>query len=254
MALNEKKRQKKLQKEKAKRKEIAKAARRSLGTGLSGPNPYGTLATAERLARASDGPIHQCLVPRELFENGIGSVLVSREVGDGLLAVAILLVDVYCLGVKDAYLRIVTPLEYDDFLRDIALHETLERVTPAYARKLVEDSVAYARDLGLSPHPDYEKTKRIWGTIDPAECPVNFEFGKDGKPFYVTGPNDTPARVRQVMEALTQSRGPNEFHYLAGLDPRVGLSLYGDDDLLLEEGEEAEGEEAEGEEAEEETV
>jgi len=246
MALNEKKRQKKLQKRKARRKEVAKALRRSTALGAAVSNRFGDLATPERLARASDGPLYQCLAPREIFDNGIGTVVVSREVGDGLLATAILLVDTFCLGVKDAFLRILTPWEYEEFVEGLGMNETLERVTPAYARKLVEGSIAYARASGLEPHPDYENAKRIWGAIDPAECPTEFEYGKDGKPLYVSGPNDTLARQRQIVDALMRSRGTGEFDYVIGLNPGGGL-LAGDSDEFLDDDEDDEEGDDEGE-------
>lgn len=222
MALNERKRQKKLAKKKAKRKEVAKAARRSLSPGF---NPFGLLANAERLARAADGPIHECLVPRGLYDQGIGSVVLSRQLDQGLRALGVFLVDVHCLGVKDAFLRIVTPLEYDEMVEGMNLHETLEPVAPACARKLIEDSIAYARSFGLNPHPDYESAKRIFGALDPAECAESFEFGRNGKPFYVSGPNDTQARSQQIIRTLEQHCGLGGYDYLMMLDPFGGLGL-----------------------------
>jgi hypothetical protein len=240
MALNERKRQQKLAKKKAKRKEVAKAARRSLSPGF---NPFGLLANADRLARAADGPIHECLVPRGLFDGGLGSVLLSRKLDQGLLAVAVFLLDVHCLGVKDAFLRIVTPLEYGELVKGANMQQALESVAPAYARKLIEDSIAYARSLGLNPHPDYESAKRILGAIDPAECRESFEFGKDGKPFYVSGPNDTPARIRQIVATLDQHCGPGGYHYLAMLRGGDDFGEFDEDDGDYEAGEWADEEE-----------
>ena len=37
------------------------------------------------------------------------------------------------------------------------------------------------RGLGLPPHPDYHKAKRIFGSIDTAECKDEFEFGENGQ-------------------------------------------------------------------------
>lgn len=238
MALNERKRQKKLAKKKAKRKEIAKAARRSMPSGF---NHFGLLATPDRLAHVADGPIHECLAPRELFETGIGSVMLSRQLDQGLLAVAVILVDVFCLGVKDAFLRIVTPFEYDEFVAGASAQQTLEPIAPACARKLVEESIAYAHSFGLNPHPDYARTKRIFGALDPAECTESFEFGKDGKPFYFTGPNDTPARIRQILATLEQHCGPGGYNYLAllgGFDEVDDFEEDDDYEVEMSEGEE----------------
>jgi hypothetical protein len=99
-------------------------------------------------------------------------------------------------------------------MREMRGRFTAEDVSPACARKIVEGAVEYARALGLHPHPDYHKTKGIFGDIDAGECPDEFEFGKDGKPFFIAGPNDTPERCRQILRALEQARGPGGYDYL----------------------------------------
>jgi hypothetical protein len=38
-------------------------------------------------------------------------------------------------------------------------------------------------------------------------------FGKDGKPFFMSGPYDTPARCRRIIDTLTRRCGPEGFHY-----------------------------------------
>lgn len=81
----------------------------------------------------------------------------------------------------------------------------------------MEGAAAYARGLGFSPHPNYHKAKLLFGTIDPGECAEEFEFGKDGMPFFISGPNDTVERCRQIVSTLTHSCGPGGFHYFVGV-------------------------------------
>ena len=40
-------------------------------------------------------------------------------------------------------------------------------------------------------------------------------FGKDGKPFYVSGPHDN---VDAIMNQLLRTAGPDNFEYLAEID------------------------------------
>jgi hypothetical protein len=65
----------------------------------------------------------------------------------------------------------------------------------------------------LNPHRDYTFTKRIFGSIDSAACSKEFTFGKDGKPLYMAGPDDTEADSRRIIEILTKKLGPEGFHY-----------------------------------------
>lgn len=202
---NEHRRQKALAKHKAKRKK-AREAHQSFSSSLR-----------ERFSLASQAPILDCKVPKRLFEMGIGNIVFSRQLPSGMIAVAVFLVDVYCLGVKNAVYDVVDPGKYEQMMERFAHSEPLESVDPAYARKLVEGAVAYAQRFSLTPHPDYKVAQKIFGNVDGASCPDSFEYGQQGKPFYVAGPNDTPAKSREVVSSLEKSCGPDGFHYMVGV-------------------------------------
>ena len=207
MALSQKQRQKKRAKKAAKRKSAA-TAKKALG---------GLFGGARQMALAVNSPIHECLIARELFEAGMGTVVVSRSLPNGDLGASFFLLDVYCLGVKNAYFLNMPPEEYEVRLSAVSQNETLTVIHPTCARKLVEGAEAYARDLGFSPHPDYQVAKRIFGDIDALACPQSFPFGKDGKPFFIAGPTDTPKRIEKILNTLTKRCGPDGFHYMVGL-------------------------------------
>jgi hypothetical protein len=42
-------------------------------------------------------------------------------------------------------------------------------------------------------------------------------FGHDGKPFYISGPNDTEATISFVMRTLRRTCGEGNFVYLIGM-------------------------------------
>ena len=161
----------------------------------------------------ASAPIHECLIPDSLFDIGIGNVIVSRKMPNGFIGAAFFLVDVFCLGIKDAFYDVLSPAEYDHRLSGLQ-HETFRALHPTCARKLVEGAEAYARDLGFNPHPDYQLARRIFGDLDATVCPTHYVFGKDGKPFFMSGPSDTPARCRKILDTLTRRCGPEGFHYL----------------------------------------
>src|SRR5262249_52240583 len=212
MAIDQRKRQKKLAKQRAKRKAKAAAHKQTPQGRSSRLSSFGGLEF-ELAARA---PIYECYVADDLFDQGMGHVIVSRLSGNQVAA-GIFLVDGFCLGVKDAFVMF-KPREFFDNL--IAYGPTSMRaVEPAYAKKLVEDSVAYARGLGFEPHPDYKLPYRILNDIDASECTVEFTFGKDGKPFYISGPYDSEARIKQILNTLQRRFGPDEYHYMMGLSP-----------------------------------
>lgn len=166
--------------------------------------------------RVAAWPLHESYMAGRLFEIGIGHVIITRRMGSEF-AVGVFLVDAFCLGVKDGFLSVLSAREYECLLDRCRGREPLVSVEPECARKLVEGAVEYAADLGFGPHQDYREAKAIFGAIDTGLCKSTFHFGQDGKPFYCSGPYDSPARREQVVATLVKRCGPDGFHYLVGM-------------------------------------
>jgi hypothetical protein len=140
------------------------------------------------------------------------------RINSGKCATVCFLVDVWCLGVKSLFVRKQAPGEFRYLIDQLDEREPLRPVSPAYARKLVEESVRYAQGLGLAPPADYAWAQGIFNGIDAAECIATFEFGHDGKPFYVSGPHDSPDKVRRVLSAV----GPGNLEFLVRVSEADG--------------------------------
>jgi hypothetical protein len=210
MPIDPRKRQKKLEKRKAKQKEKKKELARRR------PDDVTSL-----MRRAASAPILHCCVNEELWTQGMANVLVSRELPDGRVAVAMFLVDAYCLGVKNALAKVMVRTRYDsETYGPLARKYKLIKLTPECARKLVEGAVDYAQSLGFAPHEDYRPAKLIFGDIDASACGEEFTYGKDGKPFFIAGPHDSPGRVRQIMDTLSNHVGTDNYHFLLPVQPQ----------------------------------
>lgn len=204
MALDARRRQKKAEKrkakERAKHKELARRKTEDIG---------------QRLANVASAPILHCFTTQDLWERGMAQVVVSRELANGFVAFSSFLVDRFCLGVKDAFCGFMAKSEYMERLYDeTARRFELVKLTPSAARHLVERSIEYAKSYGLSPHPNYARARHIFGTIDPSASDREFEFGKDGKPLFVPGPHDSPARCASIVGILEQHLGKTGFNYI----------------------------------------
>jgi hypothetical protein len=171
-------------------------------------------ATAPQIATAAASPIYESLVPAKLFELGMGNLVFSRSLPDGRIALGAFLLDIFCLGVKDAFVAIVSRDEYAKRLRSWSTAENLQPTQPACFRKLVEGGVAYAHELGFNPHADYDVARHIFGDVQAAACPTHFEYGHDGKPFYISGPHETATQVRAILDHLERRLGPGKFDFL----------------------------------------
>jgi hypothetical protein len=171
-------------------------------------------ATAPQVAAAAISPIHEALVPAKLFEVGVGNLVFSRLLPDGRIAMGAFLLDVYCLGIKYAYVAIVDKVKYAMRRSSWSAAEDLQPMDPACFRKLVEGGVAYAQDLGFNPQADYAVASQIFGDVQVTDCSTRFTYGCDGKPFYVSGPRETPTQVRNIVAQLERRMGPGNFDYL----------------------------------------
>lgn len=220
MAIDPRKRQRKAERRKAKEKDKrrALAVRRSVGM-------------ADRMAESATAPILHCFTQEELWEEGMGHVLVSRRLPLGQVAFSIFLIDMYCLGVKNAQCGIVSRSEYDEVVAKLGRAFPLEDDTPEFVRKLVEGAVDFARGLGFDPHPDYRKAQPIFGDIDPSLCTEEIEYGCDGKPRYVRGPHDSASRVGTIIRTLMRTCGPDGFDVVI----MQGRGLFLEEDTAEEE-------------------
>ncbi len=212
MAIDQRKRQRKLERKAAKRREAVR--KRSVAQGY-----IASLPRRLQIEAAAECPIHHCLVGADIFRRGMGTVVFSRRLANGRIAAAFFLVDTFCLGVKDAFLVFMPKSEFEIKTLEMDRTAAWSSKTPAFARKLVEDAVAYASALGLSPHPDYDVSKTLFGNTDVSECREVFVFGQNGKPHFIAGPNDSPAKCQRIMDTLHDRVGPDGFHYTVPVDP-----------------------------------
>jgi hypothetical protein len=206
MVLDEKRRQKKLARKAAKRKKTMAGKRRE------------TFGKGDLVTFAAGMPLYQCLIPGVLYDQGIGNIVISRRMPNGDIAAGFFLVDIYCLGVKNCFFTVMPPVVYAQRIDQFVQKEGAEHAEPACTVKLIKDAVAYAEALGFHPDGDYFTTKGIFGSIDPTTCPKEFEFGKDGKPFYISGPNETQADSERIINTLMRKLGSGGFDYMMAVN------------------------------------
>ena len=119
-------------------------------------------------AELDTAPVLDCFMDVPIETRGMASVLISRRLSDGSVAVSVFLVDVFCLGVKDAFFRVLPRSRYHQLRERIAQREMEIDLSPEDAVGLVQGAVDYARRLGIAPHPDFETARRISAGSIPA--------------------------------------------------------------------------------------
>ena len=135
-----------------------------------------------------------------LYSEGTGAVqvLLAREGRHGHVVVAGFLCDVWCTGVKNALgPKTMTPPEFEAYgLNFFRAHEGAGPIPLEVAQAIVLGSEAYARSLGLEPHPDFAKAKALLGADAP---PPGIVFGNQGRPHYVPGMDDDSTAIRAAL-------------------------------------------------------
>lgn len=95
---------------------------------------------------------------------------------------------------------------------DADIDMTPVEVTYEEVRSFVLGAVAYAREFGQSPHPDWEAVAPAFEPDRPFE--PTFSYGLNGKPLYIQGPNDD---VNLIMGNLRTSKPGSEIPFVRQL-------------------------------------
>jgi hypothetical protein len=171
---------------------------------------------ALQIIGAARAPVRTCVMAERLFADGIGWVVLARTLPSGQVGASFFLVDVWCLGVKDAFFRVMPQLAFEERMRESSRDRPVVVIDPSVARKLLHDAAAYAGSFGLAPSTGFTEAETLFGDIPLAT--KTFSFGKDGKPFFMSGPNDSRTRIRNIMDKLVKSVGPDGFDYIVNVD------------------------------------
>jgi hypothetical protein len=199
-----------------------KAAKRKKRTGRR----QFVIQSPRALLRASGSwPLYECLLTKEWQKKGtIIQILVARRSSQRQIAAGTFLVDLGCLGVKSAFGSLFdTSREYRQLRDGMKTRQDMIKADINLVAKIVREAIAYARDLGFRPDPDYRDAMPVLGDADPDACDVPIPLGgKEGKPFFIAGPYDN---VDQIMAKLTRKLGPDGFHFL--------VPIGGDEEVFL---------------------
>jgi len=193
------------------RRELKRREKRLALRRQEGLNPYH--------AFKSDGELVACYINRGWRENGVASILVLKRVPADRYILCAFLVDLWCLGLKDAWGRIdVTPGELEERLTS---QTEVVRVEPELVRRLVAGGIRFARQNSFRLPRRYERWVEILGGVgDPGQADLS-DFGtEDGKLRYVGPIEDLRSRLLVSPEQFF-SRPDVEF--ITDVDPHPDL-------------------------------
>jgi hypothetical protein len=168
------------------------------------------------IALAAKWPVHEVLLSQGWEQEAtLITILVARRSPmSNKVAAGMFLVDLACLGVKSAQVKLFAgPAEYNAGLRAHALR--VQPMAPAdfnLAAKIITTGLEYAANLGLKPDAVFAQAQHLLAGADPAACTTPVPTGgPEGKPLFVAGPYDN---ARRIVDQLTRAVGADNFHYI----------------------------------------
>jgi hypothetical protein len=206
MGGNERRRQKKLMKKRS--KDQARKRRAAQAGGALGPDPR------KRLLAGRELPLHECLINAGWKERGIANIIISRRQPDGKITFGVYLVDIFCLGLKSSFGNVdFSELRYESELKARAMPDvSLVECAPDLAHHIIYGGIDYAARFGFKPDPDFKWSQGVLDERGLHEPLPEVEFGKDGKPLFISGPHDNMDRIIRQLEATA---GSGNFEFIA---------------------------------------
>lgn len=164
-----------------------------------------------RALRASRVPIRHCFLTESVFEVGMGTLFLARGATPDHMSFGCFLLDTFCLGIKDVMFKSIEAKALEIYMEAANASSPIVSVDPCYARKLLRDLAAWSQGIGFPPHRDFAAVETMFGDVSADASDAVFQFGREGRPLYITGPSDTGRLVEQRIARLQNRLGDDGF-------------------------------------------
>ncbi|MDE6423768.1 MAG: DUF1186 family protein [Muribaculaceae bacterium] len=157
--------------------------------------------------RARRFPIVECKINRKWKETGECSIVIVRQRPDGNFIVGMYLVDMYCMGVKDAYvIPNATREDVEHIMKNTPDEDEMTDIPYAEAHNMIYGAIEFAEEAGITPHSDFKLAEYVLEE-DTDDIPIiDFEYGHNGKHLLVIGPD---GKERKYLGVLRKNLGSN---------------------------------------------
>lgn len=166
--------------------------------------------------KARNLALYECLVNKDWEDGKMANVLVARVHANGNMTVGLYLVDLLCLGVKDTQYFFNMPNdEYDELVEKMEDAYGLLKIPYGLAHNIIFAGVEFAGEYGFKPHKDFNSItiNMLEEDTDDIEL-IDIECGMEGKPCFVKGPDDSDARIKQIVSQLERTAGKGNFEII----------------------------------------
>lgn len=150
--------------------------------------------------------IGKCYVSEDMQACGEGNVIVTRKHKNGKVSMGVFLVDIFCLGVKDAfYMFRMEEYEFEHLEEKFAATRIRE-CSYEEAHNWIYGAIAFAEEGGITPHPGFTLAQYLLEE-DTDDVPlIEYDFGKDGKHLLIA---DSQSEANKYVPTLKKNLGDN---------------------------------------------
>lgn len=152
-------------------------------------------------------PIGKCYVNSSYADVDLANVFVSRTHVTGKITVAIFLVDLKCLGIKDVHFIFNEAVEV---VKEKVLQNTdIVEIDYNLAHNIIYAGYEYALELGLAPHKDFNFLKCILQPDDDNIPLIDVHTGdENGKPHLIV---DNLVKYSNAINTLKKTQGEGNY-------------------------------------------
>ncbi len=158
--------------------------------------------------------IHECLINTDWKENRICNILITRKHNNGNFTSGVYLVDLYCLGVKEAECTFnQSPIEYNEFKEEYFPEDFFEKTDYTLVHNIIHAGLEFASDYGFQPCKEFNQRAKYILEEDTEDIELmEIECGKDNKPFIMVG-DENREEAKRAFNHLQNTVGPDGFIY-----------------------------------------
>lgn len=158
--------------------------------------------------------IGPCYVSNDIELGGEGHVIVSRKHTGGRVSMAVYLIDIWCVGVKDSFYRLrMEDYEFNELVG--AYNFGLRECSYDEAHNWVYGAVAFAEEAGIEPNKSFKITQYMLEEDDDNIPLIEYEYGKNGKHTLVAHSRLEASRYLPLLE---KNLGKGNFDYILNAD------------------------------------
>jgi len=172
-----------------------------------------TVSLDSLLQDARTFPIEDCWISAD-WQNGSGlvQILIGRKQANDKICCGSYLVDTYCLGLKDTFAKANLSVDrYQEVYKDMDRRIKMTSCSVELAHQMIYEAIDYAAQFGFKPQSDWAQSQYVLEPRGALEESYKLTFGKNGKPFYISGPFDD---VKKIIKQLEATAGSGNFEVL----------------------------------------